>query len=167
MNRTAIKVLLAGIIAAILSPSVAAANITKIYPPLDILIVNQTTIFNGPSLQYHTPLILFLLMALIGLASLVLSIFLKPETPYDMIGYIAPVALAFSAIMSTGIDIKTSGGVSTVIVEGIKTVAIIENHTIYFDWLLTVFLVIVTIISIVNVMRIQKAKAEEIVKTPD
>jgi hypothetical protein len=160
-------ILMAVLLSLIGSSAVSAANLTHIIPAGDTVVVNQTTIFPQGPPNYHTPFILFLLMVAIGIGGFLLSLLLKPETPFDMVGYLAPVALLISTIMSTGIDIRTSAAVSSAVIGGSSTMTIIENHTIYFDWLLSLFLFIVFLISIVNVMRIRAKMVEDVIKSPE
>lgn len=153
------------VLIALIAPAVSAANMTRIFPPTDTLIVNQTQIY---STAWTTPLVFFLLMIIVGLLMLVASIIMPPETPYDMIGWLAPVPLIFSDIMLfIGIDVKTSAGITAINSEGINTLMMIENHTIYRPWLLTIFIFVLFIISIVNISRIQKAKADKLIKQPE
>lgn len=166
--KAIMKILMAGIlILAIMGPAASAGNFTHVIPDGNTIVVNQTTIFPPAPPNYHTPFVLFLITAIIGIGGFLLSILLKPETPFDMIGYLSPIALIFATIMSTGIDIKTSEGISTISVGSAVTTTIIENHTIYFDWLLSLFLFIVFLISIVNVIRIRAKMVEDVVKSPE
>ena len=147
-----------GILAIVGVVSADAANFSRIAPSTDTIIVNQTAIYSS---AWTTPLVFFLFVATIGILMLFASIVLKPETPYDMIGYIAPVPLAFATIMLVlGIDIKTSSGLGGSVTDGISKTLMLENHTIYQPWLLFIFMLVLTGISIINILRILNVKAE-------
>jgi hypothetical protein len=148
----------AGILAMVGAASADTDTFTRIIPSTDIAIVNQTAIYSH---AWTTPLVFFLFVATIGILFLLASIILKPETPYDMIGYIAPIPLAFASIMLVlGIDIKTSSGLGVSTVTGISEFLLMENHTIYQPWLLFIFMLVLTGISIINILRILNVKAE-------
>lgn len=143
------------IVSAVLIPA-ASANMTHIVPPADTVIVNQTTIF---STSPHTPIIFFGIMLTLALILLAGSRILSPEQGNDICGYVAPIPWLFSTIMSLGIDVKTSSGV-VASVETVSTITIIENHTIYQEWLLFIFLAIMTVISVANIIVIHNARKE-------
>jgi hypothetical protein len=148
----------AGILAMVGAASAETANFSRIVPSSDTIIVNQTAIYSS---AWTTPLVFFLFVATIGILMLFASIVLKPETPYDMIGYIAPVPLAFATIMLVlGIDIKTSSGLGGLATGTATKLLMIENHTIYQPWLLFIFMLVLTGISIINILRILNVKAE-------
>lgn len=156
MNISIKKILIVSAIFCLIGiPAVSAdtLNFTRIIPSSDLTIINQSFAYNGSP---HTPLPFFLLMFLTGLAFLGLSVYLKPEQCNDLFAYIAPVPLFFSAIMSLGIDVHTSSGISTIMSGTLTKYVLIENHTIYSIFLLTVFIAILIIISIANIVRVQR-----------
>ena len=148
----------AGILAMVGTAAADTDSFTRIIPSTDIAIVNQTAIYSS---SWTTPLVFFLFVAAIGILFLLMSIVLKPETPYDMIGYIAPIPLAFASIMLVlGIDIKTSAGLGATVIYGVPEYLLLENHTIYQPWLLLIFMMVLTGIAILNILRILNVKAE-------
>jgi len=137
--------------------AVDTANFSRQVSPYDQLITNQTFV---NSASWSTPLVFFLLTVAIGAVLLFASIILPAETPYDMVGYIAPLPLTFATIMAgIGIDIKTAAGVGGMALSGAAKYGVFENHTVYQPWLLVIMLLIFAIISIVNIVRIQNEKA--------
>jgi hypothetical protein len=137
--------------------AVDTANFSRQVSPYDQLVANQTFINSS---SWTTPLIFFLLTVAIGMFLLVASIIMPPETPYDMLGYMAPIPLAFSCVMmGIGIDMKTAAGVGGVVLSGAAKYAVLENHTVYQPWLLLIFMLILVVISIINVLRILNAKS--------
>lgn len=145
------------IIALVLPAVSATENFTKIIPSTDKVIVNQTfTRSDNPA----TPLVIFLLMAITGVILLVASFVLKPEHCNDIIGYIAPVPILFATIMAFGLDIRTSAGVASTVIDNQTKMMLIENHTIYTHPLVIIVLVILFIISILNIIRIYRQQKE-------
>ena len=135
----------------------SAENFTKIIPSTDTVIINQTyTRSDNP----NTPLVIFILMAISGIVLLGLSFIMKPEHCNDIMGYIAPIPLFFSAIMSLGLDIRTSAGVASTYADNTTKLLLIENHTIYTHPLVIIFLVIVFLISLLNILRVNRQHKE-------
>jgi hypothetical protein len=137
--------------------AVDTANFSRQVPSTDQLITNQTFINSS---SWTTPLIFVILTIVIGIVLFIVSIILPPETPYDMIGYIAPIPLAFSCVMlGLGVDMKTAAGVGGVVLSGAAKYAVLENHTVYQPWLLLILMLVLSLLSVLNVVRILNAKS--------
>lgn len=156
---------LTGILSLIAAVSADTANFSRQVPFTDTLIANQTFI---NSTSWSTPLVFFLLTVAIGAVLLVASIVLPAKIPYDMLGYLAPIPLAFATLMAgLGIDIRTASGVSGALVGIAVKTTMTEAHTVYQPWLLVIMLLIFTLISIVNIVRVMNEKAERALSGDD
>lgn len=123
-----------------------------------------------------TPFILWLFVAVIGLALLIASFVLTTGQGAELIALIAPYPLLVTAWQSLAIDMITGFGVTSQVewvgngsilfqkdaMPNINEYVLLENHVIYSEVLLAVFFLILFIVSLLNIYRLYlKAKTIE------
>lgn len=134
-------------------------NYTPIFPYTnDHAYINQSFILNHST---ATPSWIFLIYLITGFGTLIASLILTPAQRNDVFAYIAPLPLLIAALTCTGlsgIEMVTGYGVAGVTeTKGTSSFesdfVLLENHTIYINDVLAVFLMIVFILALLNCFR--------------
>lgn len=138
------KYLLLLVVFALLLPWVSAAT--------PILQVNQSyTMSNNVS----TPLWVFGGFVALAFGTMFASFILTPKQRADLFGYISPLPFLISTLSCTGLSgIETRGASGMIGTSTVNEYIILENHIIYINDLLAMFLFIMFIISVVNCFRV-------------
>jgi hypothetical protein len=83
------------------------------------------------------------------------SFILTPKQRADLFGYISPLPFLISTLSCTGLSgIETHGASGMIGTSTVNEYIILENHIIYINDLLAMFLFIMFIISVVNCFRV-------------
>lgn len=140
-----------------ISPIAATnANFSVVFGPDDLATANVTYI-NSQGLA--TPLPVAAGVAILGIIMLVLSIMYKPENGADILSILSVPPLLISAWQFLSIDIVTGYGVTSqaicdmAIPESARFV-LMENHTIYALYPVSILLIVLFVIAILNVYRV-------------
>jgi len=106
-----------------------------------------------------TPLPIAAGVAIIGIVLLAVSIIMRPDSGADIFSVLSIPPLLISMWQFLNIDIVTSFGVTSQPVCDVSLVetgryVLMENHTIYPSWPVSILLFIFFVISILNVYRV-------------
>jgi hypothetical protein len=131
-------------------------NFSQTFTREDFVVVN-TTYINSQGLA--TPLPVAAGVAILGIILLILSIIYKPENGADIMSILSVPPLLISAWQFMSIDVVTAFGVtsqpmSSQIYKETLKFALMENHTIYSLYPVSILLVILLVIAILNVYRV-------------
>jgi hypothetical protein len=146
------------IIGLILPCASAAANYTQVFSTTaDTVTVNQSYVIAKTT---ATPWWFFGGFVILAFGCLFSSYVLSQKQRADLFGYTAPLPFLISALMCTGvsgIEMVTGYGVASSIANCepiISVFVLLENHTIYINDMVAMFLFIMFIISLINCYRV-------------
>jgi hypothetical protein len=140
----------------LIAPSAMASQFNITFSSTDIATTNVSYVNSqGPA----TPLPIAAGVAIIGIILLAVSIVMRPESGADIFSVLSIPPLLISMWQFLSIDIVTGFGVTsqpicdTSVYETGRFV-LMENHTIYASWSVSLMLFIFFIISVLNVYRV-------------
>ena len=101
-----------------------------------------------------TPFDLWAGAIIIGFILLALSCWHFPGGEEDLVSVIACIPFTFAMLTSFAVDRVTSYGVTSMALAGEQEIILMENHTIYDWWPISIVLFIILLIAVANTYRI-------------
>lgn len=128
-------------------------NFTPAFNYTDQVHYNVSYIIANQPVQMTTPTV-WVVFAFLGIGLLLLSVLNIADTCNDLSGVLATIFLFISALQAFAVDTVSGFGVTSLLDSGIRTFALMENHTIYHYDFWGVALGLTFVISLANLYRL-------------